>query len=407
MTAVGMTEARGKRRRLYPGAGRSAAGGAYNRAMLTRLLGGLTPEQFLDIHWQKRPLLVRQAIPELRGLPSRKELWALAQCDEVESRLVECRDGQWSVRHGPLRTRDLGRRAHPWTVLVQGVNLHVPAADELLRRFDFIPWARLDDLMVSYAVDGGGVGPHFDSYDVFLIQTCGRRRWRIGAQRDLSVIDGAPLRILRHFKPSKEWILEPGDMLYLPPRYAHDGVAVGECMTCSAGFRAPSAQELGMRFLAFLEERIKLPGMYRDPDLKLQAHPGEIAPAMVSKTSRMLARIRWGDADVRDFLGCHLSEPKPHVFFSEPARPLGASAFLRRCGKSGLRLHAKTQLLFSGVRFYLNGERIDIEPADRRLLRVLADRRILPNLTGMSATAGAMMYEWYRRGFVVIGEERP
>jgi 50S ribosomal protein L16 3-hydroxylase len=375
--------------------------------MLAHLLGGMTPQQFLAAHWQKKPLLVRQAIPGFDGVLARDELLALSLHDDVESRLVECRAGTWSVKHGPLARTDWRRRAHPWTALVQGVNLHVPAADRLLRRFDFVPWARLDDLMVSYAVDGGGVGPHFDSYDVFLLQARGRRRWRIGAQRDLAVIDGAPLRILRRFKPSREWTLEPGDMLYLPPHYAHDGVALGECMTCSVGFRAPSAQELAARFLAFLEQRIALAGMYRDADLKPPAHPARIGSAMLRHASGILARIRWSDADVREFLGCYLSEPKPHVFFTPPPRPLGLDAFVRRSAERGLRLHAKTQLLFSGPRFYLNGEALAVDREDRQRLRLLADRRALPNLDGMSAAAREMTYDWYRRGYAVLEDERP
>ena len=138
-----------------------------------------------------------------------------------------------------------------WTLLVQA-DLHVDAARALLDRFRFIPDARLDDLMISYATDGGGVGPHFDSYDVFLLQVEGRRRWRVGAQKDLSLQPDVPLKILENFEPSDEWVLEPGDMLYLPPHIAHDGVAEGECMTCSIGFRAPSAGELGAQFLYYL-----------------------------------------------------------------------------------------------------------------------------------------------------------
>jgi len=373
--------------------------------MIATLLGGLTPPKFLQRHWQKKPLLVRQAIPGFAGVMERDELLALALRDDVESRLVECAAGRWAVTRGPLERRDLRRRPHPWTVLIQGVNLHEDAADDLLRRFDFVPWSRLDDLMISFAVDGGGVGPHFDSYDVFLLQASGRRRWRIGAQRDLAVIEDAPLRILRDFRPGREWVLEPGDMLYLPPHYAHDGVAVGECMTYSIGFRAPSAQELAARFLAHFEERVDLPGRYRDPDLKLQAHPGEISPAMLRQASALLHRIRWSDRDVREFLGCYLSEPKPHVFFSAPARPLGATSFARRCAGAGVRLDPKTQLLFAGSAFYLNGEYVSVEAADRPTLRHLADRRRLSAAESLSASALDLLYDWYRHGFLRIGAQ--
>ena len=178
------------------------------------LLGGLTPAQFMTRHWQKKPLLVRQAIPGFRPLLAPGELFALAAREEVESRLV-ARDGKaWRLQRGPFARRALPSVRKPdWTLLVQGVDLHDRAAHELLHAFDFLPAARLDDLMISYATDGGGVGPHFDSYDVFLLQAQGRRRWRYGRQRDLALREGAPLKILERFEPEEEYVLEPGDML--------------------------------------------------------------------------------------------------------------------------------------------------------------------------------------------------
>lgn len=205
----------------------------------TPLLGGLTPAQFMRGYWQKKPLLIRQAIPGVASPVSRDALFELAADYDAESRLITHFRNKWQLSHGPFEPGSLPavtRKA--WTLLVQGLDLHVDAARALLDRFRFIPDARLDDLMISYATDGGGVGPHFDSYDVFLLQVEGRRRWRVGAQKDLSLQPDVPLKILENFEPSDEWVLEPGDMLYLPPHIAHDGVAEGECMTCSIGFRA-------------------------------------------------------------------------------------------------------------------------------------------------------------------------
>ncbi len=181
-------------------------------------LSGLTPADFLRRHWQKKPLLVRNALPECRGILQREGLFELAAEDSLESRLVQ-RDGRrWRVRHGPFGPRELKRLPKSgWTLLVQGVDLAVPAARNLLDRFSFIPYARLDDVMVSYAPAGGGVGPHFDNYDVFLLQGEGRRRWRVSRQRDLELVAGAPLKILRRFRPAREWVVDPGDLLYLPP----------------------------------------------------------------------------------------------------------------------------------------------------------------------------------------------
>ncbi|MGN6701754.1 MAG: cupin domain-containing protein, partial [Burkholderiaceae bacterium] len=249
------------------------------------LLGGLTPAAFLAEYWHKRPLLVRQAVPDPQSLPSRDRLFELAAHDDVEARLIVRDRSGWQVDHGPFFTLPSPKRKD-WTLLVQGVNLHDGAADALLRRFRFLPDARLDDVMISYAADGGGVGPHFDSYDVFLLQAHGSRRWRIGAQSDLSLVEGAPLKILRGFAPEQEFILEPGDMLYLPPNYAHEGVAIGECTTCSIGFRAPSYQELGEAFLQFMAETIDLPGRYADPDLVPTRHPAQIGKTMLAQVAQ-------------------------------------------------------------------------------------------------------------------------
>jgi 50S ribosomal protein L16 3-hydroxylase len=282
---------------------------------------------------------------------------------------------------------------------VQGLNLLQPSADAMMRRFDFIPYARLDDLMVSYATDGGGVGPHFDSYDVFLIQGMGRRRWRIGNQKDQTLIDGLPIRILKDFRPVYDWVLEPGDLLYLPPEWAHDGVAVGECMTYSVGFRAAPAQELAEQFLTYLQDRIELDGRYRDPDLRCPKHPAEIDGAMIDQVGEILTKVRWDRKTVGDFLGCYLTEPKPHVFFDPPQRPLDRRRFHAALAKRGLQLDARSQLLFAGTHFYINGEAVAIPRADRTALRRLADQRqiVAPDI---SENGEQLLYEWYRCGFV-------
>src|SRR6185436_3025229 len=233
------------------------------------LLGNRTPRAFLAQHWHKEALLVRQAIPAFGDLFSRARLFALASRDDVESRIVVRARSRFTVAHGPFRRADF--RALPargWTLLIQGVNLHSDAADALLRLFSFLPYARLDDLMVSYAAPGGGVGPHFDSYDVFLLQGFGRRRWRYGRQDDLALRPRVPVKLLRRFTPSHDVTLAPGDMLYLPPAYAHDGVALDECTTYSIGFRASSNTELAQGFLDYLRDQVDLPGRYADADAR-------------------------------------------------------------------------------------------------------------------------------------------
>ena len=372
--------------------------------MIPTLLGGLTAEEFLADYWQKKPLLVRGAVPGFSGVPGvggRDDMLALAARDDVESRLVS-QAGDWSLEHGPFSPASIRRRAKPWTVLVQSVNLVSDEGDRLMREFDFIPYARLDDLMVSYATDGGGVGPHFDSYDVFLLQGVGRRRWRIGKQRDQRLIDGLPVRILADFRPTHEWLLEPGDMLYLPPEWAHDGIAEGECMTWSIGFRAFPAQELAEQFLMHLQDNVRLDGRYRDPGLRRQKSPAQIGTDMIDQVSAILAKVSWNRDAVRDFLGCMLTEPKPHVVFDPPEKPLGPARFASLGAKRGLRLDTRTQLLFAGTRFFLNGEAIEIPQADRTLMRQLADRRGLDSTGDWSPAGIALLREWYLCGFLTI-----
>ncbi len=371
-----------------------------NTPFLEALLGGMPVKQFLSEYWQKKPLLVRNALPGFTGLLTRDDLFDLACRDDAESRFVSQAGGRWTIEHGPFSRDRLRRAKKPWTTLVQGLNLLLPEADRLMREFDFIPYARLDDLMVSYANDGGGVGPHFDNYDVFLLQGIGKRRWRIGNQKDQHLIEGLPLRILKDFRPKHDWVLESGDLLYLPPEWAHDGIAIGECMTYSVGFRAAPAQELAEQFLMFLAERIELPGRYSDPNLKQQKHPAEISAATIDQVEQMLAAIRWNRNTVVEFLGSTLSEPKAQVIFDRPARPLSLARFSAVANKRGLRLDSRTQLLFSGPRFFINGETASIAATDRPAFRRLADSRELDNLDDIGVAGTALIYDWYRCGFL-------
>ena len=375
--------------------------------MTKKLLSGLAKSAFLRQHWQKKPLLARQALPEYKELLDRDALFGLAARDDVQSRLVIRSRDCWQVEHGPFPRRDLAQLPKSrWTLLVQGVDQVLPAARRLLDNFAFIPYARLDDVMVSYAPPGGGVGPHFDSYDVFLLQLAGTRRWRVSAQRDLSLVEKAPLRILRRFRPQREWLLAPGDMLYLPPRYAHDGIAVDDCLTCSVGFRAPSAQELGSRFLEFLQDRLALKGMYRDPDLQLQRHPAQISAAMLRQMQHMIGSIRWQERDIAQFAGQFLTEPKPHVVFDRPRRPLTPITFAARAARHGVRLALKTQMLCRGCQVFINGECCEVSSTAARLLLRLADYRHLPPRAAIGTEAGHWLYQWYRAGYIELDPNR-
>lgn len=375
--------------------------------MKSTLLGGLTPAGFLRRHWQKEPLFVRGALPDCGEWLTRAALFEWATRDNVESRLVMHSRGRWQVEQGPFPATRLKRLpARGWSLLVQGVEQHDPRAARLLQAFSFIPHARLDDLMVSYAPPGGGVGPHFDSYDVFLLQGKGKRRWRLNAQRDLALVEGAPLRILKNFRHTQEWITRQGDLLYLPPCHAHDGVALEDCMTLSVGFRAPRHQELAQRFLEHLQDGLSLEGLYEDRGLRLQRHPGELSKAMLQQFSRVLARIAWRDADVRQFAGRYLTEPKDLVVFATPRTVLTLAAFAGRAARGGVRLALASRMLFRGREVFINGEMYAMHtlPADDRgLLMRLANRRELP--PGALQREGevlALLYGWYRAGYVEV-----
>lgn len=367
------------------------------------LLGGISAEEFLSEYWHKKPLLIRQAIPGFQPLLSKADLFDMAGRDDVESRLISFFGKHWEMQSGPHEQIPV-KEKKDWTLLIQGVNLHNDAADALLRQFRFIPDSRLDDLMISYAADGGGVGPHFDSYDVFLLQAHGQRKWRIGAQKDLSLVEGMPLKILRNFKAEQEFVLEPGDMLYLPPKYAHDGVAIGECMTYSIGFRAPSYQELGESFLHFMSESIDLPGRYADPDLKLTTKPAEISTEMLDDISAEIAKIRFTDDDILIFLGEHLTEPKPSVFFTGPEKPLTPKRFQQAAIKNGLKLSRKSQMLYKGKHVFINGESFAVGREDKTSLTQLANQRELDgsDITNISQDVLEAFCLWYEDGWLEI-----
>jgi 50S ribosomal protein L16 3-hydroxylase len=369
------------------------------------LFGDIGVKEFLRDYWQKKPLLVRQAIPGFGDLLDPGALLRLACREDAESRLVRQRQGRWTVQYGPQSARALARLPErDWTVLVQGVNLMVPGADALMRAFDFIPYARLDDLMVSYAPDGGGVGPHFDSYDVFLIQGLGKRRWEIGAQQDKTLVEGAPLRILKDFRPEQTWDLEAGDMLYLPPQYAHNGVALGDCMTWSVGFRAYPARDIAAQFLNYLQDTLELEGVYSDPNLKPTRHPGKIPGRMVTRFAKMLRGIRWDKSDVADFIGAYLSEPKANVFFEPPRKPPSLKRFQALALERGVVLDTRSSLLYRKRVFHMNGEHVEVAAEHSQAIRELADKRRLKPAFGADASLLPLLYEWFCAGYLRLGD---
>ena len=370
-----------------------------------QLLGGLTGKKFLSHFWQRKPLLVRNAISDFKGVVQAPELLALATRDTIESRIVRRHRGSWEVREGPFSRAELARLPRSgWTILVQGLNLELPGADALLRRFRFLPYARLDDVMVSYAVAGGGVGPHFDSYDVFLLQGPGRRRWGIGKRYDPELEADAPLKILRRFRAETQCLLAPGDMLYLPPGWAHDGIALEPSFTYSIGFRTPSHQELAREFLAFLQDHVALAGTYADRGAKPARRPAEVPKRMVRHAAVVARRIRWRARDVARFLGEYLSAPKPQTVFSRPRAPRSLASFASLCHARGMRLDLRTRMLFREREFFLNGEQVEPPGHLRRFLARLADERVLPPGERLTQPLLGLLHDWYLAGWLRIGQ---
>lgn len=369
------------------------------------LLGGLSAQTFMRKYWQKKPLLIRQAIAGVVSPVSRAEMFELAGRDDVESRLVvqggpskgKKAAPEWALHHGPIARARIPKLNQPrWTLLVQGLDLHVPAAHDLIKQFRFVPDARLDDLMISYASDGGGVGPHYDSYDVFLLQVHGTRRWRIGPIKDASLLPDMPVKILANFEPEEEYVLEPGDMLYLPPRWAHDGIAEGECMTCSVGFRVPETTELAREVLTRLTEGLEPedpPKLYKDPKQAATAEPGRIPADLQQFAMDAIERALKDPIALKTALGEMLTEPKPRVWFDISDEPLPDGA--------GVVLDAKTRMMYDDHCIFANGESWRAAGADARVLRELADKRCLSaaKVAKVSESLRCLLDQWVDDGW--------
>ncbi len=394
------------------------------------LLGGLSPEQFMRRHWQKKPLVVRQAVAGIQPIVTRASLFKLAAQSSVESRLIVRQaspqkggkqkpkaDSCWEMRSGPFASPALPPLTQEgWTLLVQGVDTHHAGIHALLQQFRFVPDARLDDVMVSYASPGGGVGPHFDSYDVFLLQASGQRLWRISQQKDLTLQVGVPLKILQNFEAEEEFILNAGDMLYLPPRYAHDGLAVAmedhsaaDCMTYSIGFRAPAREELGAELLHRLadfqdvsacdedavDEQVKSASLYTDPRQPATLSPAQVPSALVAFARKAVADALKDPLALACSLGEYLTEPKSNVWFDETSAGNWSA-------ESGCQLDARTRMLYDEQHLFINGESHRAEGADAKLMRKLADQRQLTatELRRASRAAVGLLEEWADAGWL-------
>ena len=354
--------------------------------MKLRLPSDLSHAGFLETYWEKQPLLIRQAVTDLHFPIDASELAGLACNEQIESRLVLERDGirPWEARHGPFdEAAFAGLPDSHWTLLVQDLDKHLPGFSPLLDAFRFIPDWRLDDIMVSYATDQGSVGPHVDDYDVFLLQVAGRRRWQIHT-RPVSEDDYIPdldLRILPDFEAEHDWILEPGDLLYLPPNVAHWGIAEGDdCMTCSVGFRAPGFQEMAAAWCQTLIDTQVPVGRYRDPELPLQTHPAEISGDTMARITGLLERFLRQDPEQQQrWFGRFITETKPHLQVLPQENRLDLDLFLQRWQSADILMrNPMSRFAFSQGQvdyLYVNGDAYTMEPGQRQLLRRITRER--------------------------------
>lgn len=368
---------------------------------------GLDLGGFLRAHWQRRPLFIPGAFPDFVPELDADDIAGLA-CEELaESRRVtgSYPRHDWAVRHGPFEEADFADWPEQnWTLLVQDVEKHYPPLADLLAHFDFLPAWRIDDLMVSVAGPGGSVGPHVDQYDVFLLQAAGRRRWSIARQFDPALLPGCELEVLEHFEAEQEWVVEPGDVLYLPPGVAHHGVALDTGMTWSFGLRAPSAADLLQALGEWLAERPDEGGRFRDPPLDGHPRPGELDDSSI-RTFRALLGSAGATGAFEDFLGVFLSRYRLAHDPAPPETPPSASALAEAVRSGGrLRAHPWGRMLWlprgQGARLFASGEAFDCEP---RSAQLLCDRSRLAGAgPELLQTAPELLWELVRRGHILI-----
>jgi len=371
------------------------------------ILGKISNDVFLKKYWQKKPLLIRDAIKNFKSPITEKDLFRIAQNENAISRLIEFKRGIWQVKYGPFKKLDLPKKINtPWTILVQNMNHHLPFAESFLNLFKFIPYARLDDLMVSFATKKGSVGPHFDSYDVFLFQAKGEREWKISEQKKFSLDKKSAIKIITNFKVKNTWVLKPGDLLYLPPNVGHWGVSQSDdCLTYSIGFRAPSTFEIQSKFLDFIQDNLitNKNDLYRDPNLNLQKNPAEINSNMIKKIQRIVNQLRWNTNSINNFIGQLLTEPIEGAVF-ETSKSMTAEVFIKDLIKKPLKLNPKTRMLFIKNNFFINGELIEADKKSIMYLKQLANDReisIKSTLNKKDLNAlGIVLLPLYLSGFI-------
>ena len=349
-------------------------------------LGDMPLETFIKDYWQKKPLYIPNAIADVSSPIEADELAGLACEDEVESRLIIQNGNEWLLEHGPFNEEKFSKLPKEcWTLLVQAVDHWVPQAADMLENFNFIPRWRIDDLMMSYAVNGGGVGPHFDNYDVFLVQIQGERKWQVGGKcnEDSPQQEHLPVMILSEFEAHETYICKPGDILYVPPGYSHNGIAVGDgCMTCSIGFRAPSHSDILCEYTDYIGEQLSEALRYQDPDLVLQENTGELSEQALAKVQNILSQYVNDKAAISEWFGQYITRPKYPRDSEQEANELTQEELKRYLEQDGvLRRNESSRFAYqikdNETLLFVDGEYIKTEAQNSNLAEILCSQRIL------------------------------
>ena len=381
-------------------------------------LGKISLDAFLAKYWQKQPLLIRNAFPDICSPLSAEELAGLACESHIESRLIINQDDHWQLQHGPFSESIFSElpESH-WTLLVQAVDHYMPAAADLLEQFNFIPRWRIDDLMVSYASKGGGVGPHYDNYDVFLIQTQGQRLWHVGGCYDdhSPLKEGLPVKIVENFEAQQSWLLNPGDILYVPPGVGHNGIAQSDdCMTCSVGFYAPSHSEILREYTEYIGNNLSESERYQDTDLRLQNSTGEISADTLEKINNIVSEHINNSEIISDWFGRYITTPKyqqlndldfhqsEHSYsLAELKNHLASNNCLVRNESSRFAFIKKT----IQHDLFVDGDRINTHPSSNDLIELLCNNRtICPDKLAQDKNNLSLLLTLLNRGALYLTE---
>jgi 50S ribosomal protein L16 3-hydroxylase len=364
-------------------------------------LGGLTASEFLTKHWQKTPLLIHNAIKTREWGLSLSELIELSHDPRCSARLVIKNGSKYEVSYGPVTKKELGKMPKKnWTLLVQGINHVHCGVEKLLRLFSFIPFARLDDVMVSYAAPGGSVGPHFDSYDVFLLQGAGVRQWGVGKPSCLKLLPNQDLRILKSFVPDGTCQMQAGDMLYVPPKYSHHGVALEPCLTYSIGFKSPRYDHIKSEFLHYLDQELELPGLFNDPNRQPTNVPALIPTDLLQSITQNISKIRWSEIDILKFTGEFLTQMDfEDAIISRKTE--SKNTFLSRLKNRSYRINSHVKFLYRGGLWFIAGETFTPPKCEHKMFKLFANRRVVNGKhIDLNTFFAETLYKWEGKGYV-------